>query len=468
MVFKVVKMAKILIINSLYVKEEEKLSAETFRPEYVKILSKLRKLKNVIKFGELISKIVNGDEIRTFVKDGLPYIRVSDMNMFFVETRNIVKIPKNSKIKKNIKLSEGDILISRSGTIGVAAIVTHDIKDAVISSDIIRIALKSKNQLNPYYLSAFLNSKYGYYQILQKSYGGVIPKISQKGLKEIFIYLPPKDFQLYIERLVKQAYEKRKLSEQKYQQAEEKLYELLGISKEEVERLEVERTYEANFKEVREAFRFDAEYYHPKYTKIVELLKKSPFKIKTIKEVVKISNEKIDPTKDPYRTKKFRYVPIAKINESGEIFEWEEFYGWQAPSRARMVVRKGDILVPSLSGTFDKIALVPEELDNQLTTTGCFVVRAVKDYPEFLFLLLRSPLVKRQLERLTTGAIMSAVPKKVFGDLFIPDIPKESQQEIATLIKEYFELRKEARQLIQKAIRKVEEAIENASRFSRK
>jgi len=447
LVFKVVKMAKISIINSLYVKEEEKLSAETFRPEYVEILSKLRELKNVIKFGELISKIVNGDEIRTFVKDGLPYIRVSDMNMFFIETRNIVKIPKNSKIKKNIKLSEGDILISRSGTIGVTAIATHDIKDAVISSHIIRIALKSKNQLNPYYLSAFLNSKYGYYQILQKSYGGVVPEISQEGLKEIFIYLPNKDFQLYIERLVKQAYEKRK--------------------KEEIERLEVEKAYEANFKEVREAFRFDAEYYHPKYTKIVELLRKSPFKVKPLKEVVKISNEKIDPTKDPYRTKNFRYVSIAKISESGEIFEWEEFYGWQAPSRARMVIRKGDILVPSLSGTFDKIALVPEELDNQLTTTGCFVVRAVKDYPEFLFLLFRSPLVKRQLERLTTGAIMSAVPKKVFGDLLIPDIPKERQQEIVTLIKEYFELRKEARQLIQKAIREVEGAIENASRSNR-
>ena len=142
-------MAKISIINSLYLKEEEKLSAETFRPEYVEILSKLRKLKNVIKFGELISKIINGDEIRTFVKDGLLYIRVSDMNKFFVETRNTVKIPRNSEIKRNIKLSEGDILVSRSGTIGIVAVVTPDIREAVISSDIIRIDPKSK-KINPF------------------------------------------------------------------------------------------------------------------------------------------------------------------------------------------------------------------------------------------------------------------------------------------------------------------------------
>ncbi len=128
-----------------------------------------------------------------------------------------------------------------------------------------------------------------------------------------------------------------------------------------------------------------------------------------------------------------------------------------------MKIRKGDILVPSLIGTFDKIAIVPEELDNQLATTGCFVVRVPNGYPEFFFLLFRTPLFKRQLERYTTGAIMSAVPRKVFENMLIPDIPRESQAEIANLVKEYLKLRKESRMLIQKAIRTVEEAIENES-----
>ena len=162
------------------------------------------------------------------------------------------------------------------------------------------------------------------------------------------------------------------------------------------------------------------------------------------------------------KTKRFRYVPIAKINESGEIFEWDEFYGWQAPSRARKLIKENDIIIPSLAGTFDKIALVPRELDGQLTTTGCFVVKVKEDYPEFLFLLLRTSLFKRQLEQQTTGAIMSAVPKSKFGELLIPKIPKDKQEEIATLVREYFELRKEARELIRRAIKEVEEEIENA------
>ena len=128
-----------------------------------------------------------------------------------------------------------------------------------------------------------------------------------------------------------------------------------------------------------------------------------------------------------------------------------------------MLIKENDIIIPSLAGTFDKIALVPRELDGQLTTTGCFVVRAKEDYPEFLFLLLRTSLFKRQLEQQTTGAIMSAVPKSVFGDLSILKIPKEEQKEIARLVREYFELRKEARELIRQAIMEVEEEIENAS-----
>jgi len=459
-------MVKVSIVNSLEIREEEKLNAETFSPEYLEVISKLKKLSlkkpnNVVYFGVLISKIVNGDEIRTFVKKGLPYIRVSDMERFFVKTENMVKIPRNSKIKKDIQLSEGDILISRSGTIGIVAIVTPDIQNAIISSHIIRVVLKSKDIINPYYLCVFLNSKYGYFQVLRKSYGGVVPEISQEGLKGILIYNAPKDFQLHIEQLVRQAYEKKKLSEQKYQQAEKLLYHLLGIGKEEIERLEAEKAYEAVFKEVEQSLRFDAEYYHPKYISILELLKKLPFRVKPLKEVVKISNEKIDPTKEPYKTKKFKYVPIAKIREDGEICEWEEFYGWQAPSRARMVIRKGDILVPSLIGTFDKVAIVPEEMDNQLATTGCFVVRVHEGYPEFFFLLFRTPLFKNQLERYTTGAVMPAVPRKVFENILVPTVPKDAQAEIAELVREYFKLRRESRMLIQEAIRKVEEAIES-------
>lgn len=357
-----------------------------------------------------------------------------------------------------------DILFSKIRTyLNKVVLVPEYIEEGICSTEFVVLNIH-ESEFDPYALWIYLISRYTYNQVRFIGIGSTRPRANLADILNIRVPVFSRDFQQKIGDITRDAFRKMEKADQKYQQAEEKFYELLEINREQVEELEAEKTYETNFKEVKQAFRFDAEYYHPKYIVTIELLKKAPFEIKSLKEVVKISNEKIDPKKEQYRIKKFRYVPIAKINESGEIFEWEEFYGWQAPSRARMLIRNGDILVPSLKGTFDKIALVPEELDGQLATTGCFVVRSRKDYQEFLFLLFRSPLFKRQLERLTTGAIMEAVPKTIFGNLLVPDVPKEEQQEIAELVREYFKLRKEARELIQKAIREVEEAIENTSR----
>lgn len=460
-------MADFSVVNSQYVANEGRLDAEYYKSIFLEVEKTLLTLKcdRLNNLAESIKKGIFYILAEEYRSKGIPFLRVSNIGNPFIEKKDLVFIsPEKNKKHKATSLKSEDIVISKGGTIGYVGIITPDIGVCNICQDIIGVKNVKKTKVNPYFLTIFLLTKYGQSQLQRGRSQQVQAHLTLDAVRRIIVPILPRDFQLRIEQLVKQAYEKRKLAEQKYQKAEELLYKTLGISKEDIEKLEVKKTYETSFKEVQQAFRFDAEYYHPKYLGVIELLRKTPFELKPLREVVKISNENIDPTKEPYKTKKFKYVPIAKINESGEIFEWEEFYGWQAPSRARMVIRKGDILIPSLTGTFDKIVLVPEELDGQLATTGCFVIRANNDYPEFLLLLFRSPLFKRQLEQQTTGAIMSAVPKTVFGNLLVPVVPKDKQREIANLVKEYFRLRKEARQLIQKAIRETEEEIENVSK----
>ncbi|MBD6956393.1 MAG: restriction endonuclease subunit S [Thermoproteota archaeon] len=461
-------MARISIVNFFVISKEEIFSAEKYQEEilkYMNVLHQLYEQKKCIYLENIAKVLTNGATpyMPDYKSGSVRFLTAENIGILEIHEKPIKWITlKNNMWIKRSELEIGDVLITIKGKLGCAAVLIEKFaKHININQDIARMVVKD---INPFYVATFLNSKYGSAQFDLKFVGQINKFVGLEKLKEFLIPILPESFQRNIEQLVRQAYEKRKLAEQKYQQAEEKIYKLLGISKEKIEKLEAEKAYETNFNGVRQAFRFDAEYYHPKYLGVVELLKKIPFEVKPLKEVVKISNEKLDPTKEQYKTKKFKYIPIAKISESGEIFEWEEFYGWQAPSRARMVIKRGDILIPSLIGTFDKIALVPEELDGHLATTGCFVVRSKDDYPEFLFLLFRSPLFKRQLEQQTTGAIMSAVPQTVFGNLLVPDIPKDEQREIANLVNEYFKLRKEARRLVRRAIREVEEVIENASR----
>jgi len=461
-------MAEISIISYEKIKENFRFDAEYYKPLFVEVEETLNKIETTQLENLLIdikTSAFYGSISFYYRKDkGIPFVRVSDIEEPFLNTNSIFYLPQTivEREKGLSTVTNEYLLVSKGGTTGNLCFIPKEIKLAAISRDVIGIKVKD-SMINKLFLLVFLTTKYGKAQLLRGISRQTLPHLTLDVIKKLSVPLIDKNLQNHIERLVEQAYEKKKLAEQKYQQAEKLLYKLLGITKEDLAKLEEEKGYERNFKNVADAFRFDAEYYHPKYLGVIELLEKIPFEIKPLKNVVEILDKKIDPANEKNKTKRFRYVPIAKINESGEIFEWDEFYGWQAPSRARKLIKENDIIIPSLAGTFDKIALVPRELDGQLTTTGCFVVKVKEDYPEFLFLLLRTPLFKRQLEQQTTGAIMSAVPKSVFGDLSILKIPKKEQKEIARLVREYFELRKEAKELIRQAIMEVEEEIENAS-----
>ena len=194
-------------------------------------------------------------------------------------------------------LTTGDIAISKGGSLGYIGIITPDIKVCNICQDIIGVKIK-KEKINSYFLAIFLLTRYGQLQLERGRSQQVQPHLTLNIVRKLLVPKFSNDFQLHIERLVKNAYEKRKLAEQKYQHAEELLYKVLRIAKEEIEKLEEEKGYEMNFKNVAEAFRFDAEYYHPKYLGVIELLEKTPFEIKPLKNVVEISDKKIDPTSE--------------------------------------------------------------------------------------------------------------------------------------------------------------------------
>ena len=467
-------MAKISIVRLSDVLDEQRLDAEYYLPEYTSLIETLLKLQKKEKTTVLllsdrritkkfIKSMIIGRRTECYSRKGPPFIRVSDIRELSVDLSEIAHL--NLKIAKNLRgLAKGrpdEVLVSKSGTIASIGVIPEEYDQWYLSDDLICL----RTNINPYYLATFLESRYGKLQILRGKTQQVQMKVSIQNLKRLMVFVPPIDFQLEIERIVKLANEKRKLAREKYQQAEDLIYKTLSLSRKEIEEMGKEKAYETYFEEVKSSFRFDAGYYHPKYFRIVELLKNIPFKTAKLESRVEISENTIDPTKAAaHRAATFRYIPIARFEDGGEVIEWEELRGWQAPSRARKIIKEHDLLVPSLAGTFKKIVLVPKELDGELTTTGCFVVRAKSDHPEFLFLLFRTPLFQRQLERQTTGTIMSAVPKKAFRNLIIPVIPKTKQRPITKYVKDYFELRARARQLIYQAVLKVEEMIQNASR----
>ncbi len=109
-----------------------------------------------------------------------------------------------------------------------------------------------------------------------------------------------------------------------------------------------------------------------------------------IRDVV-LPFQNVDPTKEPESS--FTYVDIGSIdNQTQVIREPKRLLGKDAPSRARRQIKAGDTLFSTVRTYLKNIAVVPDDLDNAVTSTGIAVLRPAPHIdPRYLFNWTRSP-----------------------------------------------------------------------------
>ena len=167
----------------------------------------------------------------------------------------------------------GDILIARSGSIGSAALVGEKTIKELNSSDI--IIIRPKPSINKYYLCAYLNSKFGQAQIERFSSGGLQGHINISSLETLLVPLPDNKVQSLIGETVSHGMNLVTKATNLYAQAESRLLSELGIKNID---LSHDPCYKVNSADTISASRIDAEYYQPKYERIIEAIKNTPIK----------------------------------------------------------------------------------------------------------------------------------------------------------------------------------------------
>ena len=151
-----------------------------------------------------------------------------------------------------------------------------------------------------------------------------------------------------------------------------------------------------------------------------------------MKGLCELSDETWD--KAQYFQDRFPYVEIGAINcENGEIGGVEELMTAEAPSRAQMVVRAGDLLVSATRPTRNAIAIVPFDVEKAIASTGFLVVRGVRSTlvaPKYLFHALRMEFCTKQFNQYSSGGNYPAITKDDFRKIIIPLPPLPEQQKI--------------------------------------
>ena len=173
-----------------------RLDAEHFQDAYYALHRILtNQVTGYRSIGELASSLTNGVEIREYVRDGTPYLRVGDIKNFTVDENSVIRVDPALAEKEigKVSLEVGDVLVSRSGSLAVTAVVEPEWAHSLISSHLIRVRIADKS-FDPYYVALFLAGLPGKMQITQWSNGGVQPEISQPSLSRVVVpYISERD-----------------------------------------------------------------------------------------------------------------------------------------------------------------------------------------------------------------------------------------------------------------------------------
>ena len=131
----------------------------------------------------------------------------------------------------------------------------------------------------------------------------------------------------------------------------------------------------------------------------------------TTKRIGEISD--VDPESLPSNTDqdfRFNYISLEQI-ETGSLLGFSEERFQTAPSRARRILRYGDVLMSTVRPNLMAHFLYNGQVDNAICSTGFAVLRVKKELcdPGFLYAQLFGEMVKRQVEKMLVGSNYPAI-----------------------------------------------------------
>lgn len=448
-------MAEVALVQRAKLPTGLRIDPEYYRPIHLEMEATLMAAKPK-KLKDIASRIVSFGAYAltnqiTYQEKGIPYLRCIDIKDGHIDLSNVLFIDSQAhQLLEKSKVSPNQVLLTMSGSVGNVAVASTHLPYPVNSNqDIAKITLKPG--IDPYYVSVFLNSKFGKFQTLRSTVGSIQQHLFLWQIEELLI--PLLSIQKEIGKMATQAENALHSSIQSLNDAVDILSKELDI------RYEPEGTIAIKtLNEVTSSGRIDAEFYQSYYDRIIKSIRK--YGSQKFSEVISIKDKNFNPE----HGKLYKYIELSNISADGFITDYTAANGEELPTRARRIVKTNDVIISSVEGSLSSCALVTEEFDDALCSTGFFVLDSEKLNPETLLVLFKSATFQHLLKRCCTGTILTAVNKADLQKTEIPIVREAVQKRIAEKVRESYRLRNEAKTLLENAIKRVEEHIEKMSR----
>lgn len=348
-----------------------------------------------------------------------------------------------------------DIIITKVGTPCYASILT-DYDEIALSRTV--MGLTGIHGIDPYYLMVFLRCKYGFKQLFRQRELTIQYQLTLPRVKAVDVFLADDKLQKAVNRLCGKSREFQKNSNEAYQFAEQTLMEIVKCP-------DFSAFGTHSIKSINESFtlsgRLDAEYYQPKYDALFETL--SRFKCAKLGGANGLVNitKSIEPGSEAYVEEGIPFVRVSDVSRF-ELSEPEIKLRSDILPNPEVLFPQKDTILLSKDGSVGIAYKV--ETPMSVITSGALLHLKIRNkstiLPDYLTLVLNSPIVQLQAEQDSNGAIIQHWKSSEIENVIIPILEMDLQKEIVAKVQESFTLRKQSKQLLEYAKQAVEIAIE--------
>jgi hypothetical protein len=162
---------------------------------------------------------------------------------------------------------------------------------------------------------------------------------------------------------------------------------------------------------------------------------------------------------DEMKKEKFKYFEIGDVSIDGTILKYREDYFENLPTRARLMVKAGDVIFAKNNSSRGTTVIIPNWFDGGLVTTGFIGIRP-KDYEEALVLwnVLESDFFKKQVYYYAITASQPEIRENIFQSEMLIPWPKSRAHRKSII--DNAKLAEQARTSLNTAIRKASDTFD--------
>lgn len=338
---------------------------------------------------------------RDYVEDGTPIVTVEHLSDYGLVHENVPMVSDHDRRRlSSYELREGDIVFSRVGSVDRNSLVSTGEHGWLFSGRLLRVRVTNSN-IDPKYLSYHFHSEAFKQRVRDVAVGQTMASLNTKILGGILAILPQSveeqhaiatalsDADALIESLDRLLAKKRAIKQAAMQQLLTGQTRLPGFTGE--------------------------------------------WETRRLADIAEIDPENLGANTPGNYT--FSYISLEQVEE-GTLLGWSTERFRTAPSRARRVLREGDILVSTVRPNLKSHLKFGGQFPNAVCSTGFAVVRCAKDLvnPGYIYAHFFGSLINRQIEKIIAGSNYPAISSSDVRRLELPLPGLEEQVAIATVL----------------------------------